>query len=308
MFRAINDAVEYVKLGRQFRKLRPYTMIHNRPFRENLLLAKRALLNPALNGGAIVECGTWKGGMAAALVEIGGPHRAYYFFDSFQGLPTAEAIDGKSAKDYQANTKDPEYFDNCRASIDDLKSALSLVTDRTDHIRIIPGFFEDSFKEFKPPQIAVLRLDGDWYSSTMICLQKFWDHVSARRPHFDRRLLYVGWMCSRRPRVSVHNARNGTGPAGTNFRHHSIYSKAVSRRAKLAQFHGSMLIDPPHLGGYLHRQIEQIRDPLRGLALYFIGMLAVVSDNVGSSDAKLLGRVVIQVLRLAPVLALDLGQ
>ena len=177
MFRAINDAVEYVKLGRQFRKLRPYTMIHNRPFRENLLLAKRALLNPALDGGAIVECGTWKGGMAAALVEIGGPHRAYYFFDSFEGLPTAEAIDGKSAKDYQANTKDPEYFDNCRASIDDLKSALSLVTDRTDHIRIIPGFFEDSFKEFKPPQIAILRLDGDWYSSTMICLQKFWDHV-----------------------------------------------------------------------------------------------------------------------------------
>jgi O-methyltransferase len=25
--------------------------------------------------------------------------------------------------------------------------------------------------------IAVLRLDGDWHESTMICLEKFWDHV-----------------------------------------------------------------------------------------------------------------------------------
>jgi O-methyltransferase len=177
MLTVINDVVEYVKLGRQFRKFRPYTMIHDRPFRENLLLAKKALLNPALDGAAIVECGTWKGGMAAALVEIGGPNRTYYFFDSFEGLPAAEAIDGKSAKDYQADTKNPEYFDNCRASVDDLKGALALATNRTDRIRIIPGFFESSFKEFEPPQIAVLRLDGDWYSSTMICLQKFWNYV-----------------------------------------------------------------------------------------------------------------------------------
>jgi O-methyltransferase len=177
MLRALNDAIEYVKLGRQFRKFRPYTMIQSRPFRENLLLAKRALLNPVLNGAAIVECGTWKGGMAASLVEIGGPDRPYFFFDSYAGLPLAEPIDGKSAQAYQANTGDPEYFDNCRASIDDIKEALSLVTRRSDHIKVVPGFFEDSFKDFKIPQIAILRLDADWYASTIICLEKFWDHV-----------------------------------------------------------------------------------------------------------------------------------
>jgi hypothetical protein len=61
-----------------------------------------------------------------------------------------------------------------------------------------------------------------------------------------------------------------------------------------------MLLTPPRRASFAIRSA--------GLALYFIGMLAVVSDNVGSSDAKLLDRVVIQVLRLAPVLALDLGQ
>src|SRR5262249_42322226 len=30
---------------------------------------------------------------------------------------------------------------------------------------------------FVSPNIAVLRLDGDWYDSTMICLRKFWNHV-----------------------------------------------------------------------------------------------------------------------------------
>jgi O-methyltransferase len=152
-------------------------MIQSRPFRENLLLAKKALLNPALKGAAIIECGTWKGGMAASLVEIGGPDRPYYFFDSFAGLPIAESIDAKSAHDYQANTSGPGYFDNCRASIDDIKEALSLVARRSNRIKIIPGFFEDSFKDFEPPQIAVLRLDADWYASTVICLRKFWDHV-----------------------------------------------------------------------------------------------------------------------------------
>ena len=32
------------------------------------------------------------------------------------------------------------------------------------------------FNSMSPP-IAVLRLDADWYASTMICLQKFWDHI-----------------------------------------------------------------------------------------------------------------------------------
>src|SRR5580700_6227213 len=126
MLRALSQAVDYVRFGRHYRKFKPYTMINRRQFLENLILAKEALSNPKLYHGAVIECGTWKGGMAAALIEIGGSERNYYFFDSFEGLPPAEDIDGKSAKDYQADTSNPGYFDNCRASLADIKSAVSL--------------------------------------------------------------------------------------------------------------------------------------------------------------------------------------
>ena len=69
----------------------------------------------------IVECGCWKGGMSAALIEIGGFQRDYYFFDSFEGLPPAKAIDGPAALAWQADTASPSYHDNCTASIDDFR-------------------------------------------------------------------------------------------------------------------------------------------------------------------------------------------
>jgi hypothetical protein len=86
MLRALSQAVDYVRFGSHYRKFKPYTMIHKRPFLENLILAKEALSNPKLDLGAIIECGTWKGGMAAALIEIGGPERYYYFFRFLRGV------------------------------------------------------------------------------------------------------------------------------------------------------------------------------------------------------------------------------
>jgi O-methyltransferase len=177
MKRAISEAIDLIRLNSLFRKYRPYSMIKRRAFLENLLLVKETLDKPELSGGAVIECGTWKGGMAAAIVEIGGPKRPYLFFDSFEGLPPAdEATDGRHAIEYQASAGDPEAHNNCTASLSDIKAALALTGIKAP-ITIVPGFFEQSFPTIEPPPIAVLRLDADWYSSTMISLKKFWPHV-----------------------------------------------------------------------------------------------------------------------------------
>jgi O-methyltransferase len=177
MLSALGQAASYVKLNGKFNKFRSHTMVPRRQFVENLMLAKKALSNPALDGGAVIECGTWKGGMSAALVEIGGPWRPYYFFDSFDGLPPAEPIDGEDAAVYQARPESPEYFNNCKASVDDFKEALALAKFPPWKTNIIEGFFDKTFPEFRCRPIAVLRLDADWYSSTTLCLEKFFDHV-----------------------------------------------------------------------------------------------------------------------------------
>ena len=81
-----------------FLKYKGRTMISFRSYIENLALMSVALRNPDLEKGAIVECGTWRGGMSAGMVETGGPKRRYYFFDSFEGLPPVQDIDGPEAK------------------------------------------------------------------------------------------------------------------------------------------------------------------------------------------------------------------
>src|SRR5215469_7663516 len=74
---------------RLFFKYRGRTMIAARPYAENLALLAMALRNPSLDKGAIIECGTWRGGMSAGMMELAGPSRKYEFFDSFEGLPPA---------------------------------------------------------------------------------------------------------------------------------------------------------------------------------------------------------------------------
>jgi hypothetical protein len=39
--------------------------------------------------GAVVECGTWKGGMIAGMASLLGPQRHYYLYGSYEGLPPA---------------------------------------------------------------------------------------------------------------------------------------------------------------------------------------------------------------------------
>jgi len=160
-----------------FYKYRTRTMIPFRAYAENLAMISVVLANPRLNNGAIVECGTWKGGMAAGMIETGGPERRYYFFDSFEGLPPAKDIDGLAAKRWQADTTSAIYHNNCTASLEDFRHAVQMTGCTLDVIEVHKGFFENTLPAFDCPPIAVLRLDADWYQSTMICLEKFWPHI-----------------------------------------------------------------------------------------------------------------------------------
>jgi hypothetical protein len=146
-------------------------------YAENLALIAMALRNPALSRGAIIECGTWRGGMSAGMIEIAGREKTYHFFDSFEGLPAAGERDGERAMEYQRDTTSPTYFDNCTASLAEFERTISSAGLSPTNVGIHKGFFQDTLPQFACPSIAVLRLDADWYDSTMICLAKFWDYM-----------------------------------------------------------------------------------------------------------------------------------
>jgi O-methyltransferase len=160
-------------LRRLFRKYREHTMIPKFRYVSNLELASRYRGIP----GCVVECGVWRGGMSAGLAELMGHERDYFLFDSFEGLPPAsEELDGNLAAAWQR----PENllnFRNCTASMNDADEAMRMSGAR--RYKLVKGWFKDTLPGFKPPdKIAILRLDGDWYESTMVCLDHLFPHLA----------------------------------------------------------------------------------------------------------------------------------
>ena len=148
-------------------------MIVPETYVRNLALVQRFRHIP----GAVVECGVWKGGMSAGIAEVCGRDRAYYLFDSFEGLPPAKKIDGAWAQKWQKESHLPTHHNNSSADISFSQEAMR----RTGVTRctITKGWFEKTLPGFQAEGgIAILRLDGDWYESTMTCLSCLYPQVN----------------------------------------------------------------------------------------------------------------------------------
>lgn len=154
-----------------YEKYKDFTMVPEVTFDANIELAASVTVP-----GCIVECGVWKGGMIAAIAETMGKDRHYYLFDSFMGLPQAQEIDGFAAQEYQRNDQAPEYHDNCRT---EMKHAIKAMGAAGAFYSLVPGWFAETLPAFPfYAPIALLRLDGDWYSSTIECLTNLYDKVA----------------------------------------------------------------------------------------------------------------------------------
>jgi O-methyltransferase len=154
-----------------YRRYRHFTMVTPSLFARNLALC--ATKAPA--SGCIVECGVWRGGMSAGIADI-IPGRLHVLFDSFEGLPPAQEIDGEAAVSWQRNSSSPHYVDNCRAERGYAERAMRMSSAK--RFKLVEGWFADTLAAFAPEEpIAVLRLDGDWYDSTLQCLTALYPHV-----------------------------------------------------------------------------------------------------------------------------------
>jgi len=123
--------------------------------------------------GDIVECGVWRGGsmMAAALTLLAcGERRRLHLFDTFAGMPPPSTADrdisGVPAADLLA-VEDPLAGDTwCHSPLADVRANLASTGYPAELIRFVAGRVEETLPEEAPEQIAILRLDTDWYEST----------------------------------------------------------------------------------------------------------------------------------------------
>ena len=161
---AVTFGVSEWRFRKVYRKYQDFTMVPRHYYVGSLHLAKK------VQGlaGAIVECGTWRGGMIAGMAEVLGNCRSYYLCDSFRGLPPARQIDGEAARAWQDNPQAFSHHNNCTASIQEARAAMEMSPSRD--YTLVEGWFEDTLPRFPNVPIALLRMDADWYESTKCIL------------------------------------------------------------------------------------------------------------------------------------------
>jgi len=132
--------------------------------------------------GDMVDCGAWRGGasflMADVLRRAEATDRRVWLFDAFEGPPAPRPVEGPATLVSTQNTDTPGYYDNSRASLDDVRRTAARLGVAA-HIRIVKGWYEQTlplYRERLGP-IAILRIDGDWYSSVRCCLENLFDQV-----------------------------------------------------------------------------------------------------------------------------------
>lgn len=122
--------------------------------------------------GDIVECGVWKGGNILGILEYLQHHnmtnRTVWLFDTFEGMtpPSTSDVDynGNQAADILDNPLVKAY-----CSLEDVKRVLATSSFPSSKIKFIKGDVSQTLliPDNIPNKISLLRLDTDWYNSTL---------------------------------------------------------------------------------------------------------------------------------------------
>jgi O-methyltransferase len=125
--------------------------------------------------GVFVECGVASGNNLAAMCYAG---RHGYGFDSFEGIPWAGVNDDQQPGMKRKDESKHGILESSGITVHDIDGVrLNFANWGLQNYTLIKGWFQDTVHEFDQP-IAVLRLDGDLYDSTMVCLNHLYPLLS----------------------------------------------------------------------------------------------------------------------------------
>ncbi len=128
--------------------------------------------------GDLIETGVWRGGatifMRGMLASRGVTDRTVWVADSFEGLPPP------SADDKAHGGKDPDHSQEAylKVSLEQVQENFRRFGLLDGQVRFLKGWFRDTLPAAPIERLALLRLDGDLYSSTMDALGALYHKVS----------------------------------------------------------------------------------------------------------------------------------
>jgi O-methyltransferase len=150
----------------------PFTLTRKAPLRMQAMAEALQRIDREKIIGDIVECGIWAGGNII-LARLLSPMRKCWLYDTFSGMPTAGKFDVKM-------DGKPGGYGFTKASLNEVLNNLQTTkTFDRDLIHFIPGLVETTLLDptNRPDRIALLRLDTDFYSSTLAELEHLWPRL-----------------------------------------------------------------------------------------------------------------------------------
>jgi macrocin-O-methyltransferase TylF-like protien len=128
--------------------------------------------------GDLIETGVWRGGavifMKALLENAGIKNRVVWVADSFEGLPEPDE------QKYQADKGDLHYTQSkLGISMEQVQKNFEKYGLMDDGVKFLKGWFKDTLPLAPIEQLALLRLDGDMYESTMDGLTNLYPKLSV---------------------------------------------------------------------------------------------------------------------------------
>ena len=135
----------------------------------NLEWCARTVLEDGIPGD-LLETGVWRGGgtilMRAVLAAYEEPDRTVWVADSFCGLPAPDVAN------YPADAGgDLSGFADLAVSRADVEENFRKYGLLDSHVQFLEGWFKDTMPTAPIDRLAVLRLDGDYYESTIQVLE-----------------------------------------------------------------------------------------------------------------------------------------
>ena len=155
-----------------FRAVQPFTMTSIERY-SALRSAVEYILRHDIPGD-VVECGVWKGGSMMAVANTLLAHKArrhLHLFDTFEGMPPPTGADvaraeGATAADLLAKSDKKTSLVWAYSPLDEVKRNMRRTGYDESSVSYVAGKVEDTIPRSAPREIALLRLDTDWYEST----------------------------------------------------------------------------------------------------------------------------------------------
>lgn len=132
--------------------------------------------------GDFIETGVWRGGatifMRAILAAYGITDRRVWVADSFEGLPEPDAAKYPLEASTHSGKVMSEVYAHFAVGLDEVKENFCRFGLLDDQVCFLKGWFNQTLPSAGISQIAIMRLDGDYYESTYDALLHLYPKLS----------------------------------------------------------------------------------------------------------------------------------